>query len=99
MAKGIDVKKLCELTKLEIPEQNIPDISRKVEEVLLMFDKLDEFNTEGSDFPNIEDLKFEITFEDLRADEPRQNLELSVEPQIKFRLKNLKDGFILGPRI
>ena len=46
MAKGIDIKKLCDLTKLEIPEQNITEISRKVEEVLLMFDKLDEFTTE-----------------------------------------------------
>jgi len=99
MAKGIDIKKLCDLTKLEIPEQHIPEIARKVEEVLLMFDKLDEFNTEGSKIPSIEDMKFEISFEDLRADKPRPNLELSKEPQFKFRLKNLKDGYILGPRI
>ena len=99
MAKGIDIKKLCDLTKLEIPEQNIPEISRKVEEVLLMFDKLDEFNTEGSKIPSIEDMKFEISFEDLRTDKPRPNLELSEESQFKFKLKNLKDGYILGPRI
>ena len=99
MAKGIDIKKLCDMTKLEIPEQNIPEISRKVEEVLLMFDKLDEFSTEDSKISSIEDLKFEMTFEDLRADEPRSNLESSNGPQIKFRLKNIRDGFILGPRI
>jgi len=99
MAKGIDIKKLCDMTKLEIPEQNIPEISRKLEEVLLMFDKLDEISTEDSKISSIEDLKFEMTFEDLRADEPRSNLGSSNGPQIKFKLKNIRDGFILGPRI
>jgi aspartyl/glutamyl-tRNA(Asn/Gln) amidotransferase C subunit len=99
MAKGVDIKKLCDLTKLEIPEQNITEISRKVGEVLLMFDKLDEFTTEGSKGPSIEDLKFEMAFENLRDDEPRPNLESSKRSQPKIKLKNIKDGFILGPRI
>ena len=99
MAKGIDIKKLCDLTKLEIPEQDVTQISRKVEEVLLMFDKLDEFATEDSEVPNIDDLKFEMAFENLRDDKPRTALESSEKPQLKFRLKNIKDGFILGPRI
>jgi aspartyl/glutamyl-tRNA(Asn/Gln) amidotransferase C subunit len=99
MAKGVDIKKLCDLTKLEIPEQNITEISRKVGEVLLMFDKLDEFSTEGSKGPSIEDLKFEMAFENLRDDEPRSTLESSKRSQPKIKLKNIKDGFILGPRI
>ena len=99
MAKGIDIKKLCDLTKLEIPEQDIPQISRKVEEVLLMFDKLDEFTTEDSEVPIIDDLKFEMDFENLRDDKPRPFLESSEGGQPKFKLKNIKDGFILGPRI
>ena len=99
MAKGVDIKKLCDLTKLEIPEQNITEISRKVGVVLLMFDKLDEFTTEGSKGPSIEDLKFEMAFENLRDDEPRQTLESSKRSQPKIKLKNIKDGFILGPRI
>jgi aspartyl/glutamyl-tRNA(Asn/Gln) amidotransferase C subunit len=99
MAKGVDIKKLCDLTKLEIPEQNIAEISRKVGEVLLMFDKLDEFTTEGSKGPSIEDLKFEMAFENLRDDEPRPTLEPSKRSQPKIKLKNIKDGFILGPRI
>ena len=99
MAKGIDIIKLCNLTKLEIPEQNIPEISRKVEEVLLMFDKLDEFTTEDSTVPSIADLKFEMAFENLRDDKPRPTVESSEGPQLKFKLKNIKDGFILGPRI
>jgi aspartyl/glutamyl-tRNA(Asn/Gln) amidotransferase C subunit len=99
MAKGVDIKKLCDLTKLEIPEQNITEISRKVGEVLLMFDKLDEFTTEGSKGPSIEDLKFEMAFENLRDDEPRPTLESSKRSQPKIKLKNIKDGFILGPRI
>ena len=99
MAKGVDIKKLCDLTKLEIPEQNITEISRKVVEVLLMFDKLDEFTTEGSKGPSIEDLKFEMAFENLRDDEPRPTLESSKRSEPKIKLKNIKDGFILGPRI
>jgi aspartyl/glutamyl-tRNA(Asn/Gln) amidotransferase C subunit len=99
MAKGIDIKKLCDLAKLEIPEQNMTQISRKVEEVLLMFDKLDEFTTEGSEVPIIDDLKFEMAFENLRDDNPRPALESSEGPQPKFKLKNIKDGFIVGPRI
>ena len=99
MAKGIDIKKLCDLSKLEIPEQNMTQISRKVEEVLLMFDKLDEFTTEGSEVPIIDDLKFEMAFENLRDDKPRPALESSEGPPPKFKLKNIKDGFIVGPRI
>ena len=99
MAKGIDIKKLCDLTKLEIPEQDVTQISRKVEEVLLMFDKLDEFATEDSEVPNIDDLKFEMAFENLRDDKPRTALDSSEGRQPKFKLKNIKDGFILGPRI
>ena len=99
MAKGIDVKKLCNLTKLEIPEQNMAEISRKVEEVILMFDKLDEFTTEDSEFLSINNLKIEMAFENLREDKPRPALESSKGPQTKFKLKNIKDGFILGPRI
>ncbi len=99
MAKGIDIEKLCDLTKLEIPEQNMTEISRKVAEVLLMFDKLDEFESEGSEVKNIEDLKFELDLESLREDKPRPDMESSEKPQTKFRLKNLKDGFVLGPRI
>ncbi len=99
MAKGIDIEKLCDLTKLEIPEQNKTEISRKVEEVLLMFDKLDEFASEGSKVKKIEDLKIELAFENLREDKPRLPLDSSEHPQPKFQLKNIKDGFILGPRI
>jgi len=99
MAKGIDIKKLCELAKLEIPEQNMTEISRKVEEVLLMFDKLDDFTTGDSEASSIDDLKLEIAFENLRDDKSKIDLSSSDGPQTIFKLKNTKDGFILGPRI
>lgn len=99
MAKGIDIEKLCDLTKLVIPEQNMTEISRKVEEVLLMFDKLDELSSEGSEVKNIKDLKLELAFENLREDKPRPPLDSSEGHQPQFKLKNVKDGFILGPRI
>ena len=99
MAKGIDIKKLCELAKLEIPEQNMIEISRKVEEVLLMFDKLDDFATGDSEASSIDDLKLEMAFENLRDDKSKLDLSSSDGPQTIFKLKNTKDGFILGPRI
>ena len=99
MAKGIDIKKLCELAKLEIPEQNMIEISRKVEEVLLMFDKLDDFTTGASEASSIDDLKLEMAFENLRDDKSKLDLSSSDGPQTIFKLKNTKDGFILGPRI
>ena len=96
---GIDIRKLCNLTKLDIPEQDMAAISEKLKEVLLMFDKLDEFTTEGSEDNGIEDLKLERAFENLRNDEPRPPLRSSETLPTKIRLKNNKDGFVLGPRI
>ncbi len=96
---GIDIRKLCNLTKLEIPEQDMAAISEKLKEVLLMFDKLDEFTTEGSEDNGIEDLKLERAFENLRNDEPRPPLRSSETASPKIRLKNNKDDFVLGPRI
>jgi aspartyl/glutamyl-tRNA(Asn/Gln) amidotransferase C subunit len=99
MAMGIDIRKLCNLTKLDIPEQDMAAISEKLKEVLLMFDKLDEFTTEGSEDNGIEDLKLERAFENLRNDVPRPPLRSSETSPTKIRLKNNKDGFVLGPRI
>jgi aspartyl/glutamyl-tRNA(Asn/Gln) amidotransferase C subunit len=99
MGMGIDIRKLCNLTKLEIPEQDMAAISEKLKEVLLMFDKLDEFTTEGSEDNGIEDLKLERAYENLRNDEPRPPLRSSETSPTKIRLKNNKDGFVLGPRI
>jgi aspartyl/glutamyl-tRNA(Asn/Gln) amidotransferase C subunit len=99
MAMGIDIRKLCNLTKLDIPEQDMAAISEKLKEVLLMFNKLDEFTTEGSEDNGIEDLKLERAFENLRNDEPRPPLRSSETSPTNIRLKNNKDGFVLGPRI
>jgi aspartyl/glutamyl-tRNA(Asn/Gln) amidotransferase C subunit len=99
MAMGIDIRKLCNLTKLDIPEQDMAAVSEKLKEVLLMFDKLDEFTTEGSEDNGIEDLKLERAYENLRNDEPRPPLRSSETSPMKIRLKNNKDGFVLGPRI
>ena len=99
MARGLDIEKVCELAKLEIPEHNMTEISKKVEEVLLMFDKLDEFTTGGSEASSIDDLKLEMAFENLRDDVSGLDLESSEDRQPKFKLKNIRDGFILGPRI
>ncbi len=99
MAMGIDIRKLCNLTKLEIPEQDMAAISEKLKEVLIMFDKLDEFTTEGSEDNGIEDLKSERSFENLRDDKPRPVLGSSETTKSKTKLKNIKDDFVLGPRI
>ena len=99
MAMGIDIRKLCSLTKVEIPEQDMSSISEKLKEVLLMFDKLDEFTTESSEDNGIEDLKLERAFENLRNDEPKPPLRSSETAQPMIKLKNIKGDFVLGPRI
>jgi aspartyl/glutamyl-tRNA(Asn/Gln) amidotransferase C subunit len=99
MGMGIDIRKLCNLTKLEIPEKDMAAISEKLKEVLSMFDKLDEFTTEGSEDKDIEDLKLERAFENLRNDVPRPPLRSSETAPPKIQLKNNKDDFVLGPRI
>ena len=96
---GIDIRKLCSLTKLEIPEQDITPISQKLKEVLIMFDKLDEITTEDSEDICIEDLKLERAFENFRDDIPRPVPGSLESTQSKIKLKNVKDGFALGPRI
>ena len=48
---------------------------------------------------NIDDLKLEMAFENLRDDISGLDMGSSEEPKAKFKLKNIKDGFILGPRI
>jgi aspartyl/glutamyl-tRNA(Asn/Gln) amidotransferase C subunit len=99
MGMGIDIRKLCNLTKLEIPEKDMAAISEKLKEVLSMFDKLDEFTTEGSEDKDIEDLKLERAFENLRNDIPRPPIRSSETAPPKIQLKNNKDDFVLGPRI
>lgn len=99
MSNEIDVKKLCELSKLEIPDEMILETSRKVREVMSLFDKLDELDISNStSMDSYGGLRVEKSLESLREDTPRESISDS-ESTAKFNLLNTKNGFVLGPRI
>ena len=99
MSGEIDVKKLCELSKLEIPDEMILETSKKVGEVMSLFDKLDELDIKDSTSQDsYGKLRVEKSLESLRDDTPRQNISIT-DSLSKFKLLNTKNGFALGPRI
>lgn len=99
MSNEIDVKKLCELSKLEIPDEMILETSRKVREVMSLFDKLDELDISNStSMDSYGGLRVEKSLESLREDTPRESISDS-DSTAKFNLLNTKNGFVLGPRI
>lgn len=99
MPSEIDVKKLCELSKLEIPDEMILETSKKVREVMSLFEKLDElYINESTSQDSYSRLRIEKSLESLRDDTPRQSVP-TTDSRSKFKLLNTKNGFALGPRI
>lgn len=94
-----DVRELCDLSKLEIPNELMIETSKKIREVLVLFDKLDEFDKADYKIDTDDDIKIEKSIDSLRGDQAistntgKQNLESN----IKF--SNSKNGYIMGPRI
>lgn len=99
MSSEIDIKKLCELSKLEIPDEMILETSMKVREVMALFDKLDELDIQKSTSKDsYSRLRIEKSIESLRDDIPRQSIP-TADFLSKFKFLNTKNGFALGPRI
>jgi Asp-tRNA(Asn)/Glu-tRNA(Gln) amidotransferase C subunit len=103
MSNEIEVKKLCELSKLEIPDEMILETSHKVGEVMSLFDKLDELDiSSSSSMDSYGKLRIEKSLESLRDDIPRRNTsttDSTTDSLTKFKLLNTKNGYVLGPRI
>lgn len=94
-----DVKKLCDLSKLEIPDEMIMEATKKVGDVLALFSKLDEFKKSDYDIRIENDLRVEKSYSSLRADQsPDINTDNNGD-RFEFQPLNIKNGFIVGPRI
>lgn len=94
-----DVKKLCDLSKLEIPDEMIVEAAKKVGDVLALFSKLDEFKKSDYDIRIENDMRVEKSYSSLRADQPPDMNTDNNGDRFEFQPLNIKDGFILGPRI
>lgn len=101
MSYNIDIKKLSNLSKIEVPDSEINDTSKKIVQIINFFNKLDEFVIDGQtdiDYNN----KIELQISSLRDDEPliKKNLNGdTIENVFKFEFPHHKNGFVLGPRI
>ncbi|MBA3749934.1 MAG: aspartyl/glutamyl-tRNA amidotransferase subunit C [Nitrosopumilus sp.] len=97
-----DIKKLCILSKLEIEESEFPKTSEKIKEVILFFNKLDEFELDEDEVIPENYVKLEKKIDDLRDDIPNINLKSNDsdnKKDISFNFHNKKNGFVIGPRI
>lgn len=94
-----DVKRLCELSKLEIPNEMMMETTRKIREVLTLFDKLDEFDKGDNEIEIGEYIKIEKTIDSLRDDQPLTKNSVNSDDDVKIKLLNSKNGYVLGPRI
>jgi aspartyl/glutamyl-tRNA(Asn/Gln) amidotransferase C subunit len=98
-----DIKKLCALSRLEIDESEIQKTSDKIKEIILFFNKLDEFESNGEQEQPYNYLKTEKKIDDLRDDITILNLNDAdgggVERETPFSFLNRKDGYVIGPRI
>ena len=100
MSFEIDVKKLCELSKLEIPDAMIQETSNKVREVLDLFNKLDEFDiSEIHTSSDNDQLRLEKPINTMRDDIPRTIIPDSRPSETMVKFHSTKNGFVLGPRI
>jgi aspartyl/glutamyl-tRNA(Asn/Gln) amidotransferase C subunit len=99
MSTADDVKKLCELSKLEIPNEMMKETTTKIREVLTLFDKLDEFDKGDNEIKIGEDIKIEKTVDSLRDDHPLTTNSVNSHNYIKIKPLNSKNGYVLGPRI
>lgn len=100
MSNVDDIKKLCELSKLEIPNEMMIETAEKIREVLTLFGKLDEFDTTGDNKLKMGgDMKIEKPLGSLRDDKPQTGKFEESSVKIKIKPLNTKNGYILGPRI
>jgi aspartyl/glutamyl-tRNA(Asn/Gln) amidotransferase C subunit len=98
-----DIKKLYALSRLEIDESEIQKTSDKIKEIILFFNKLDEFESNGEQEIQYNYMKTEKNIDELRDDITTLNLNDDdggeLERATPFSFPNRKNGYIIGPRI
>ena len=98
-----DIKKLYALSRLEINESEMQKTSDKIKEIILFFNKLDEFESNGEQEIQYIHMKTEKKIDELRDDITTLNLNDDdggeLERETPFSFPNRKNGYIIGPRI
>ena len=94
-----DLRELCDLSKLEIPNELMIETGKKISEVLLLFDKLDEFDKADYKIDTNNDIKIEKPIDTLRDDQAFNTNAVKRNLETKMKFSNSKNGYILGPRI
>ena len=98
-----DIKKLCTLSRLEIDESEIQKTSDKIKEIILFFNKLDEFESNGEQEIQYNYMKTEKKIDELRDDTTTLNINDDdgggVRRGTPFSFLNRKNGYVIGPRI
>jgi aspartyl/glutamyl-tRNA(Asn/Gln) amidotransferase C subunit len=94
-----DLRELCDLSKLEIPNELMIETGKKISEVLLLFDKLDEFDKANYKIDTNNDIKIEKPIDALRDDQAFNTNAVKRNLETKMKFSNSKNGYILGPRI
>jgi aspartyl/glutamyl-tRNA(Asn/Gln) amidotransferase C subunit len=99
------VKKLCNLSRLEIGESEFQKTADKIKETISFFDKLDELemvmddDDDGHQIPD-DHIIIEKKIDDLREDVPKSSEEATdTNNHIPFDFLNRKNGYAIGPRI
>lgn len=99
MSLNEDIKKLCSLSKVEIPDALMDETFEKIKEVLFLFDKLDSFTMNPTDKSTNPMDKTEKVMDSLRDDIPRSGSNSSQGTVYPLKLLNTRNGFLIGPRI
>ncbi len=97
MSLDEDIKKLCNLSKLEIPDSDIEITTNKIKEIILFFDKIDKFSSKEQDSEEYD--KLEKTMDELREDISHSDANDVRKNFIHFKFLHEKNGFVVGPRI
>ena len=94
-----DLRELCDLSKLEIPNELMIETGKKISEVLLLFDKLDKFDKADYKIDTNNDIIIEKPIDELRDDQSFNTNAVKRNLETKMKFSNSKNGYILGPRI
>jgi aspartyl/glutamyl-tRNA(Asn/Gln) amidotransferase C subunit len=94
-----DLRELCDLSKLEIPNELMIETGKKISEVLLLFDKLDKFDKADYKIDTNNDIIIEKPIDELRDDQAFNTNAVKRNLETKMKFSNSKNGYILGPRI
>ena len=87
-----DIEKLCKLSRIDLTEEEKKKFSREINEIILMFDEIDNINTKGVK-PSFHIFDVKNKYREDKIHEFKEQKIL--EKNIKFR----KEKYIIGPKL